>query len=211
MKFSSINRSFLLICLISGLFRALSPIWLFQAVRQLKYQFYMALLSKLICFSAIAYLFFLDNLSGFNFLMIFALSDFLGLAVGMIYYFSNNFKILKSSFFSFKKIVKESLHYCLGRVSSAGYNYVPPILLGILNPMNFVFFSLSERIYTALQSINAPIMDSIFAHRISDNVAKFRRAIILVLIFSSMISFFIFIFSDLLIVLLFGKNIFKQP
>ena len=38
-EFSSINRSFLLICLISGLFRALSPIWLFQAVRQLKYQF----------------------------------------------------------------------------------------------------------------------------------------------------------------------------
>ena len=208
-EFSSINRSFLLICLISGLFRVLSPIWLFQAVRQLKYQFYMALLSKLICFSAIAYLFFLDNLSGFNFLMIFALSDFLGLAVGMIYYFSNNFKILKSTFFSFKQIFIESLHYCLGRISSAGYNYIPPILLGILNPMNFVFFSLSERIYTALQSINSPIMDSIFAHRISDNVTKFRRAIILVLMFSSMISLFIFIFSDLLIVFLFGKEYFQ--
>ena len=59
-EFASINRNFLWICLLSGLFRVLSPIWLFQAIRQLRYQFIMAIFSKMICFLVITYLFYLD-------------------------------------------------------------------------------------------------------------------------------------------------------
>ena len=204
-ELSSINRSFLYICLISGLFRVLSPIWFFLAIKQLRYQFFMALLAKLICFIGVMYLFFKGNLTGLNYLIIFAFSDFVGFVSGLIYYFINGFKIIRLNFVSFKQTLKESINYCLERISLAGYNFIPPIILGFINPTSFIFFSLSERIYSALQSINSPIMDAIFAHRISDSFIKFRTAFFLVFLFSSVNSLFIFIFSDRIITFLFWK------
>lgn len=203
-ELASINRYFLLICLISGLFRALSPLWLFQAVRRLRYQLFIALLSKIVFFAGTAYLFYTDSLTGFGYLLLYAFSDFLGLALGFIFYFSNNFRIVKSTLLSFKNTAHESVSYFLGRLSSAGYNSLGPILLGVVNPASFALYSISERILVGLQSINAPIMDSLFAHRISDTWNVFRFALTIVFFCSSSISFLFYYFADEIILILFG-------
>lgn len=203
---NSINRQFLFICLLSGILKALSPIWFFQAIRRLRYQFLMALFSRLLCFTGVIFLFFTNSLSGFNFLVIFLIGDLLSLCLGALFFFYNNFYITFKTIKSFKATFCESVNYFIGRFSSSSYNSISPILLGIINPLNFALYSISERIFIILQSVNAPIMDALFAHRISDSLAKFKIAVLFIFFTASLMSIIIYIFSYEIIVLLFGSN-----
>tara|TARA_B100000900_G_scaffold415990_1_gene448347 strand:- start:15854 stop:17107 length:1254 start_codon:yes stop_codon:yes gene_type:complete len=205
-EIEAINLTFILICFIAGYFRALSPLWVYQAIKKLKFQFYMALVSKLLCFLIVLYLYLNSYLSAINYLGILVLGEFLSTFFGVLIFKLYGFFLLVPRSQNVIQKFKEATVFFFGRISSAGYNSIPAIALGIYNPISFAIYAVGERLLIAMQSINSPIMDSLFAHRISDNFKKFKNAFMIFCILIFIISTLAFILSEFIILTLFGDS-----
>lgn len=202
----SINLDYLNICLLVGLLRNLNPLWVFQGLKIIRYQLILAFFSKLTFVSAVTLLFINEELGAQNFLFFYLIAEIVAFSLSLLFFYRLNFKVKIFSPFNLKKTLKDSTGFFFGRLSSIGYNSLSPIILGIINPINFAFYAAAERIFIGLQAINAPIMDSIYAHRISDKITRFKAIALIVVVGSMFISAVIMYFADPIILFLFGND-----
>lgn len=155
----------------------LSPTWFFQGMEQMRYITIVNVITK---FVSITPLFFIVNSPGdYIFIPICYGVGYIVSGIYTMWLIKNKFKILlrPTTITMILDVTKDSSKYFLSRVSVSMFTNTNTFLLGVVVGNVYVgYYSLAEKIYSALNTIYAPINGVIFPYMTKmKNLKLFKR------------------------------------
>lgn len=194
--------------------QALFPVWYFQGIEKMHITAIINILPKVIF--TLSIFIFVSNPDDYLLVAIinslgFIISGVLSLIIAFKVY---NVKIEKVSFSNIKIALYEGWHIFIGIVSSNFSMINITLFLGILtNPIMVGYYSAVEKIIRPLSSLNRPIISAIFPYlsKSSENNVKnsydfSKKVTFYVSLLMGIIGLVLFIFSDQIVIVLFGNE-----
>ena len=195
----------------------LFPIWFFQGIERMKYITILNITARLIF--TICIFIFIRKTSDYIYVPLLNSLGFFIAGSLAIYIILKNFqlKIILPKFQIIFKYFKDSTQFFLSRVSVSMYTSTNTFVLGLFTDNKMVgYYSIAEKLYIALQQIYHPLVNTLYpyiAHK--RNVHLYKKIFKFVVFFNITILLCIFISSNQIIEIIFGKgleissNIFK--
>ncbi len=189
--------------------QALFPIWYFQGIEKMKYITIINVGSRIIF--TIAIFIFIQNQDDY---ILVPLLNGLGFIFGSLYslyiirntfkqgFVIQNLQILKTYF-------KDSSQFFLSRVSVSIYTSANAFVLGMFTNTTMVgYYSIAEKLYTALQSVYRPVTQVLYPYIAKERNKILFRKIFYLLVFLNMVGvFLLYLFDDSIFAFLFSKKI----
>jgi polysaccharide transporter, PST family len=192
----------------------LFPIWFFQGMERMKYITFLNVLAKLIF--TIAIFIFVKRSSDYLYVPLLNSLGFIVAGVLALRIVFKDFGVFFRipSFKDLKYQLKEGWYIFISTVAISLYTISNTFILGLFTNNTIVgYYSAAEKIIRAIQGFLAPISQTIYPHisklmnESKEIGVKFiRKVTILIGGFSFILSFFIFIFADLIVRIILGSQ-----
>jgi PST family polysaccharide transporter len=192
----------------------LFPIWFFQGMERMKYITFLNVLAKLIF--TIAIFIFVKRSSDYLYVPLLNSLGFIVAGVLALWIVFKDFGVFFRipSFEDLKYQLKEGWYIFISTVAISLYTISNTFILGLFTNNTIVgYYSAAEKIIRAIQGFLAPISQTIYPHisklmnESKEIGVKFiRKVTILIGGFSFILSFFIFIFADLIVRIILGSQ-----
>lgn len=189
--------------------QAIYPAWYFQGMEKMKYITIINILSRIVFTIAI----FVFVRTETNYIFVPVLNG-LGSCIGSAYAFYIIHKKMDQKF-QFQKIsilikhFKDSTQFFLSRVAVSLYSSANTFVLGLLTNNTLVgYYSIAEKLYTAIQSLYNPINQTLYPYVAKEKNIKLYKKIFLTVVSINCIGvFLLFWFGNIIFSLIFTQKI----
>ncbi len=188
--------------------QAMFPVWFFQGMEQMKYITVLNVSAKLIFVLAI--IIFVNEKSDFLLVPIFNSIGFIVAGLASLYIVRKQFKIQfkRPDMAKVKHYFKDSSQFFLSRVSVSIYTASNVVVLGFITNNTMVgYYSIAEKLYTALQSLYHPLVNTLYPYVAnSRNISLFAKLFKISTIVNFICALVMFVLADYVITILFGDG-----
>lgn len=202
----AINFKLILIGFLGVIGAVVFPVWLMQALEQLKFMALTQLIVQLFCFVCI--FLFVKDISDLNYALFFqSINNLIVGGVCFIFLYNKGYKIIKINFVDLKLAYKDGFTLFISQIWISLYTNTIPVILGLLsNNTAVATYSVADRVQKAVRFLLNPISRAIFP-RISflqiTDLKKADRLLHLSILFTFLITILggilLLIFSDKII------------
>ena len=187
---------------------ALYPVWFFQGMERMKYITFLNILSKTI-FLILIFIFVKEKGDYIIVPLLNSLGFIISGIIGFIFAVRNfGLKLYIPSFNSIIKQLKISSEFFLSRVSVSLYTNTNTFCLGLISSNIMVgYYVAAEKIYQALNSIQAPISTALYPFVAKNkDVVLYKKILKIANICNVLICIFVFIFAKDIISVFYGAE-----
>ena len=192
--------------------QAIFPIWFFQGIEKMKYITVFKVLAQLL--SLVAIVIFVNDPNDYLLVPLFNSLGFMAVGVLSIIIIVKEFKFkfFIPSFNVLSNYFKESSHFFLSRAAVSIYTSSNAFVLGLFTNNTIVgYYSISEKLYIALQALYMPIVSVLYPYISKNrNIKLFKKIFKLAVVFNFVLILGLYFMTPYLVELISGSQIMES-
>lgn len=192
--------------------QVLNPIWLFQGLENMKYMSRVNVIAKGL-FTALIFVV-IKVKSDYIYVPLLYSIGFIAGGLFSLYFAFNHFNVKWTlpNYKEIKRLVHNSFEYFLSRSAAALYTSSNTFMAGLALGNYFAgIFGAAEKLFMAMTIIYTPLGDALYPYMAKNkNLKLFKKIIFFVVLANTVIAFFVYLFSDSIVLLIFGPDFIKS-